>query len=104
MDRVAQAIAASKAETKRLKQVRAALTALQSASGNGGNSTTTASHSSRTISASARKKIAQAQKAVGRNGGRHNGKRLLSGVQVLNGDGVFGPISQVESRSSVGQT
>lgn len=65
MARLAQAISALKAENKRLlrelNQVRAAIAALQSASNNGRG--ITARLSSRTLSASARKRIAAAQKA-----------------------------------------
>jgi hypothetical protein len=65
MDKLDQAIAALKAENKRLEQelnrVRAAIAALQGASNNGRG--ITARLSGRTISASARKRIAAAQKA-----------------------------------------
>jgi hypothetical protein len=64
VDRLAQAIAALKAENKRLlqelKQVRAAITALQGGSNNGRG--ITARRSGRTMSASARRRIAAAQR------------------------------------------
>jgi hypothetical protein len=65
VDRIDQAIAALKAETRRLeqelKQVRAAITGLEGASNNGRG--ITARLSGRTLSASARRRIAAAQKA-----------------------------------------
>jgi hypothetical protein len=65
MDRLAQAISALKTENKRLeqelRQVRAAIAALQGASNNG--SSMTARRSGRKLSASARRRIAAAQKA-----------------------------------------
>jgi cell division protein FtsB len=65
VDRVDQAIAALKAETKQLeqelKQLRSAITALQGASNNGRG--ITARLSGRKLSASARRRIAAAQKA-----------------------------------------
>jgi cell division protein FtsB len=65
VDRVDQAIAALKAETKQLeqelKQLRSAITALQGASNNGRG--ITARLYGRTLSASARRRIAAAQKA-----------------------------------------
>ena len=65
MDRLAQAMAALKAEKKRLeqelKQVRAAIAALQGASNNGRG--ITARLSGRKLSGSARRRIAAAQKA-----------------------------------------
>ena len=64
MDRLDQAIAALKAETKRLEQeltqVRAAIAALQGASNDGRGIT---ARLSRKLSAAARKRIAAAQKA-----------------------------------------
>jgi hypothetical protein len=65
MDKLDQAIAALKAENKRLerelKHVRSATIALQSVSNNGRG--ITARLSGRTMSASARRRIATAQKA-----------------------------------------
>jgi hypothetical protein len=64
MDRLAEAISALKAENKRLeqelRQVRAAIAALQGASNNGSSMTTR--RSGRKLSASARRRIAAAQK------------------------------------------
>jgi hypothetical protein len=65
MDKLDQAITALKAENKRLEkqlnQVRGAITALQGISNNGRR--VTATLSGRTMSASARRRIAAAQKA-----------------------------------------
>jgi hypothetical protein len=65
MDKLAQAIATLKAESKRLgqelRQIQAGITALETASNNGRGITTWLS--GRTLSASTRKRIAAAQKA-----------------------------------------
>jgi len=77
MDKLAQAIATLKAESKRLgqepRQIQAGITALESASSNGRG--ITARPSGQTWSASARRRIAAAQKArwaKGREARRRN--------------------------------